>query len=335
LKLAGLFVSDGTLGFRKGNVKDGRVTQTPNGKLEFYEAANSLGLTRYDYKKESVWRIKRPLAEQLYEDFGHGSLKKSLPPWCFKLSYRQAQLFFHHLWLGDGTETTHGDCYYTGSKQLADTLQAMMIATGHICSVRGPYTCEGTFGPSIQYQVYVSNENRFRCVDFKKHLPADQVPKKKDGWPIKEQRVTDRRVVCFEVPNGTLITRNQGCVAIQGNCKFAYHVVRLLDEVEQILTEGDLDIRRNKAQLKAIRRGEVPEEEIHRWASEKEKALEKAYEDSKLPYGPNQEAIKTLLLECLEEHWGSVEGCVVTEERIVQALRDIADVIDVNRKLLG
>jgi predicted nucleotidyltransferase len=117
--------------------------------------------------------------------------------------------------------------------------------------------------------------------------------------------------------------------------KFAYHVVRLLDEVEQILTEGDLDIRRNKAQLKAIRRGEVPEEEIHRWASEKEKALEKAYEDSKLPYGPNQEAIKKLLLECLEEHWGTIEGCVVSEDRIIQSLRDIAEVIDRNRKLLG
>jgi hypothetical protein len=117
--------------------------------------------------------------------------------------------------------------------------------------------------------------------------------------------------------------------------KFAYHVVRLLDEVEQILTEGDLDIRRNKAQLKAIRRGEVPEEEIHRWASEKEKALEKAYEESKLPYGPNQEAIKKLLLECLEEHWGTIDGCVVTDDRIIQSLRDIAEVIDRNRTLLG
>jgi len=117
--------------------------------------------------------------------------------------------------------------------------------------------------------------------------------------------------------------------------KFAYHVVRLLDEVEQMLVEGDLDIRRNRAQLKAIRRGEVPEEEIYRWATDKEKGLEKAYEDSKLPYGPDQDSIKELLLQCLEEHWGSIEGCVVSERRIVTALRDIADVIDANRRLLG
>jgi len=117
--------------------------------------------------------------------------------------------------------------------------------------------------------------------------------------------------------------------------KFAYHVVRLLDEVEQMLVEGDLDIRRNRAQLKAIRRGEVPEDDIYQWAAEKEKGLERAYEDSKLPYGPDQEAIKKLLLECLEEHWGSIEGCVVTEPQLIQSLRDIAEIIDRNRKLLG
>lgn len=117
--------------------------------------------------------------------------------------------------------------------------------------------------------------------------------------------------------------------------KYAYHIVRLLDEVEQILVEGDLDIRRNRAQLKAIRRGEVPEEEIYRWASEKEAALEKAYEESTLPYGPDEPAIKKLLLECLEEHWGSIDGCVITDDNLRVALRDIADVIDRSRKLLS
>jgi hypothetical protein len=117
--------------------------------------------------------------------------------------------------------------------------------------------------------------------------------------------------------------------------KFAYHVVRLLDEVEQILSEGDLDIRRNRAQLKAIRRGEVPEEEIYRWASEKEKALEKLYDDSPLPYGPDETAIKRLLLECLEENWGSLDGAVVLEDSPILALREVAEVIDRNRHLLG
>jgi hypothetical protein len=45
--------------------------------------------------------------------------------------------------------------------------------------------------------------------------------------------------------------------------KFAYHVIRLLGEAEQILLEGDIDLRRNSAQLKAIRRGDV------KWTSSK------------------------------------------------------------------
>ena len=38
--------------------------------------------------------------------------------------------------------------------------------------------------------------------------------------------------------------------------KFLYHVVRLLNEAEQILMEGDLDLERNREQLKSIRKGE-------------------------------------------------------------------------------
>lgn len=117
--------------------------------------------------------------------------------------------------------------------------------------------------------------------------------------------------------------------------KFAYHVVRLLDEVEQILSERNLDIRRNCAQLKAIRRGEVSEEDIYKWAADKEKSLERLYELSTIPYGPDEPAIKQLLLECLEEHYGSIEGCVVTDETPILALREIAEVIDRNRNLLG
>src|SRR5262245_49407533 len=35
--------------------------------------------------------------------------------------------------------------------------------------------------------------------------------------------------------------------------KFAYHLIRLLNEAEQILAEGDLDLMRNREQLKDVR----------------------------------------------------------------------------------
>ncbi|RDJ35119.1 MAG: nucleotidyltransferase [Crenarchaeota archaeon] len=110
--------------------------------------------------------------------------------------------------------------------------------------------------------------------------------------------------------------------------KFAYHVVRLLDEVEQILATGEVDLQKNREQLKAIRRGEVPEEEIRRWASEKEKDLEKLYAESNLPYSPDEEKIKQLLLHCLEEHYGSLKDAFVNPNAEKLALQQIQDVLD-------
>lgn len=109
--------------------------------------------------------------------------------------------------------------------------------------------------------------------------------------------------------------------------KFAYNVVRLMDEVEQILVEGDIDLRRNREQLKAIRRGEVPQADIRRMFTEKERDLERLYHSSSLPYGPDQAKIKQLLIDCLEEHYGDLSSCVVDVDAATLALRDIGDLI--------
>jgi len=118
--------------------------------------------------------------------------------------------------------------------------------------------------------------------------------------------------------------------------KFAYHVVRLLSEIEQILAEGDLDLQEKgrREHMKAIRRGEVPQEDVRRWATEKERQLEALYHTSKLPHSPDEARIKTLLLHCLEEHYGSLEKCVVEPEKAVQALRDIHEILERNKGLL-
>lgn len=117
--------------------------------------------------------------------------------------------------------------------------------------------------------------------------------------------------------------------------KFAYHLVRLLYEVEQILTTGDLDLRRNAEELKSIRRGEWGVKKVQAFFAEKEKALEAIYEKCTiLPWGPQEDEIKQLLLDCLEEHWGHLEGCVVTDMTPVLALREIAEVVDRHRELI-
>ena len=112
--------------------------------------------------------------------------------------------------------------------------------------------------------------------------------------------------------------------------KFAYHVVRLLNEVQQILPTGDLDLQRDREMLKSIRRGEWKEEQIREYFALQEKSLETVYNESKLPWGPqtNQAAIKELLLNCLEHHFGSLDKAVVISSRHEDALRQIKDICD-------
>lgn len=123
--------------------------------------------------------------------------------------------------------------------------------------------------------------------------------------------------------------------------KFAYHIVRNLNEIEQILTEGDLDLQRNREQLKAIRRGEWTLAQIEEYFAKKEVELETLYNENKagLPWGPGedglQEKIKQLLFQCLEEHYGSMDKCIVNPDAAVMALREVEGVLKNYRKLLG
>jgi len=109
--------------------------------------------------------------------------------------------------------------------------------------------------------------------------------------------------------------------------KSSYHLVRLLNECEQLLTEGDLDLQRNREQLKSIRNGEWTINQIEDYFSKKESELETAYLNSKLPYSPNEKAIKQLLLECIESTYGRLDN-VVSHDRTNQMGRDIQTIVD-------
>lgn len=114
--------------------------------------------------------------------------------------------------------------------------------------------------------------------------------------------------------------------------KFAYHVVRLINEVEQILVEGDLDLQRNREQLKSIRRGEWKQEDIVNYFNEKEKQLEKVYlETNVIPNLVREDEIKQVLLNCLEEHYQDLSKVVYMsskDDKYIKVLRDIKQIVD-------
>lgn len=122
--------------------------------------------------------------------------------------------------------------------------------------------------------------------------------------------------------------------------KSAYHLVRLLGQVEQILVEGDLDLQRNREQLKAIRRGDWSLQQVEEYFDRKEIELETLYVENNagLPWGPKheglQDKVKQLLLQCLEEHYGSMDKYIVNPDAAVMAFREVSDIVSKYRSLL-
>jgi predicted nucleotidyltransferase len=110
--------------------------------------------------------------------------------------------------------------------------------------------------------------------------------------------------------------------------KFAYHVVRLLGEAEQLLLEGDLDLQRNREMLKSIRRGEWSLEQVMDYFECKRVDLEAAKAKSALPAAPNEPAIRDLLLHCLEMHYGQLEGCIRVPGQAEDLLLRIKEMIE-------
>ena len=107
--------------------------------------------------------------------------------------------------------------------------------------------------------------------------------------------------------------------------KMAYHTLRLLDQLEQILTIGDIDLMRNKEECKVMRAGEWGD--FDRFDKEFQKRMDYVTDLSRkcnLPPQPQDGALKKLLLEILEEHYTNDSTKVQQDEYL--------SVKDVNEK---
>ncbi len=119
-----------------------------------------------------------------------------------------------------------------------------------------------------------------------------------------------------------------------GYClKFAYTLVRLLNEVEQILTKADIDLEYKNNILKAIRNGEWPLEHLLKWVNDKIRTLEDVFLTCDiLPDEPRESEIKNLLVECLEMHYGDLSKDAPKSTRQDELLNDVEQLIKKYRK---
>ena len=114
--------------------------------------------------------------------------------------------------------------------------------------------------------------------------------------------------------------------------KFAYHVIRLALEAEQILATHDIDLERDKEIMKSVRRGEWTFDRLETWFQDKEKTLEELYVKSSLRDIPDEEVIKKILLECLSIHYGDLSTAIKHDVPVEKLLNDLQSIIDRYRR---
>lgn len=112
--------------------------------------------------------------------------------------------------------------------------------------------------------------------------------------------------------------------------KFAYHVVRLANEAEQILRTGDLNLEANKEELKAIREGAWSLEQLQSWFDNRVGMLDQLMLESKLRDQPDWGLLNNVLLVCLEIKFGSLSQAMVTDEgqKALHKLEEIARIVN-------
>jgi len=92
--------------------------------------------------------------------------------------------------------------------------------------------------------------------------------------------------------------------------KDASHIVRLIFELKQIMTEGDLNLTRNKEIVFGVKNGEWSKQEVVSFFEEQMIVLENINKDNKsvVRYSPDEKKIKKLLIDCLEISYGSLSN---------------------------
>jgi len=112
------------------------------------------------------------------------------------------------------------------------------------------------------------------------------------------------------------------------DAKFCYHIIRLVNQAEQMLVEGDLDLQASRKQLMSVRNGEWTFEQIEDYFESIRIKLSNLYQTSNaLPEKIQKTKIKNLLLKVLEENYGSIDQCVKILDKDTTILNQIQELL--------
>ena len=220
IELLALFITDGTVLRRKDHDAGGiSISQERNGKasptLKRLDA--TYNFSYYEYLHSESWRA-RPVLEELWQ-IRDAKLGRQFESWCGRYSRNRRlpafvwswcdssrRLLLNTLFIGDGGIVGDTWTYRTASKRLADDVHALALSLGYaaIASTSG--------GKSSTWYVWIRLDQPqttpMRVTNAVRVAPAP----------------ADAVIVCFSVPNETLVTRSLGKPAFHGNTLTGHHV---------------------------------------------------------------------------------------------------------------
>lgn len=316
IKLLGYYISEGTIEYHyhpdgtKGNIKCIRYGQKEGRPLcaPLRDIATRIRLNEYSYiKRDSGSKIILwdwyPKEEDLNNILaaGYGSLNKRLPKYVFTFSKRQVDILIESLLDGDGHRHPKGyKIYYTFSKNLAEDLHTLVELNGYNAQV---YQYKSISGG---YERKDGKLNDGFQIMISKNTEQEHIMRKKNGMWSKEV-VSDIRVVCFEMPFGTVITRNSNKIAFQGNSKNLSHCMRLMIQGMEIAQGKGLILDRrgiDADMLMDIKNHKMTYDEIMAICEAKQAEMEKAFSESTLRDLPPIDKLEEILVNIRRSHYG-------------------------------
>jgi uncharacterized protein len=155
-------------------------------------------------------------------------------------------------------------------------------------------------------QLDIWEQERHEKLPVRLELPSDLREDKTWGQYEKGMAIADIRKI-LQQHVASYGYRVEDIKKFGFSCKFASHLIRLLDEGLQFLVEGKIDLPLpNNNLVRDIKLGKFKLDQILQMADEKEKLVNEAYIRSNLPHTPNFEAIEELQIRMLKKFWGYV-----------------------------
>lgn len=200
LRFLGFFISEGSSSEKsRGELSLSQDEGSVLNSMRETLGEMKLGVKEYGDSGENIKLYFRHirLYDWLRDNVKTKSSDARIPREVFKLSKRQLMIIFSSLVAGDGHivkyKKGHSYQYTTTSKQLADDVSEIGLMIGYDSSV-------------------AKTKDKYWRVCLRRAI----------GNGITESQIEEvpysGNVVCFKVPNGTLITRRNGKILISGNC---------------------------------------------------------------------------------------------------------------------